>query len=309
MGMGFRSGLLVAVFLAAGCADQLVLDDDGALLVIPHEVGSQGHIIVKTMINDHGPYRFALDTGASISVVFDKTREAAGLELLAGEQVLVHGMIGSGHFPLTTVTELKVGKESWRNARLASLPGNRQVPTEIDGILGVDFLSRYAVGVSAEERVVRLYPPELVSNRSYSGWHSIPMRKLQVGDGTAFAYSINLEINKIPIPAILDLGAGFNLMNWRAASAIRVKPKGAMSRKVIYGAVEDARIVAELDVEKLRVASLHWRHRTFFISKFSIFEVLDLENKPAAIVGPGFFKDRDFVIDFVRDRLLIRAGD
>ena len=305
MGMGFRSGLLVAVFLAAGCADQLVLDDDGALLVIPHEVGSQGHIIVKTMINDHGPYRFALDTGASISVVFDKTREAAGLELLAGEQVLVHGMIGSGHFPLTTVTELKVGKESWRNARLASLPGNRQVPTEIDGILGVDFLSRYAVGVSAEERVVRLYPPELVSNRSYSGWHSIPMRKLQVGDGTAFAYSINLEINKIPIPAILDLGAGFNLMNWRAASAIRVKPKGAMSRKVIYGAVEDARIVAELDVEKLRVASLHWRHRTFFISKFSIFEVLDLENKPAAIVGPGFFKDRDFVIDFVRDRLLI----
>lgn len=305
MGMGFRSGLLVALFLAAGCADQLVLDDDGALLVIPHEVGSQGHIIVKTMINDHGPYRFALDTGASISVVFDKTREEAGLELRAGEQVLVHGMIGSGHFPLTTVTELKVGKESWRNARLASLPGNRQVPTEIDGILGVDFLSRYAVGVSAEERVVRLYPPELVSNRSYSGWHSIPMRKLQVGDGTAFAYSINLEINKIPIPAILDLGAGFNLMNWRAAGAIRVKPKGAMSRKVIYGAVEDARIVAELDVEKLRVASLHWRHRTFFISKFSIFEVLELENKPAAIVGPAFFKDRDFVIDFVRNRLLI----
>lgn len=305
MGMGFRSGLLVALFLAAGCADQLVLDDDGALLVIPHEVGSQGHIIVKTMINDHGPYRFALDTGASISVVFDKTREEAGLELRAGEQVLVHGMIGSGHFPLTTVTELKVGKETWRNARLASLPGNRQVPTEIDGILGVDFLSRYAVGVSAEERVVRLYPPELVSNRSYSGWHSIPMRKLQVGDGTAFAYSINLEINKIPIPAILDLGAGFNLMNWRAAGAIRVKPKGAMSRKVIYGAVEDARIVAELDVEKLRVASLHWRHRTFFISKFSIFEVLELENKPAAIVGPAFFKDRDFVIDFVRNRLLI----
>jgi predicted aspartyl protease len=306
--MGFRSGLLVALFLAAGCADQLVLDDDGALVVIPHEVGSQGHIIVQGMINDHGPYRFALDTGASISVVFDKTREETGLELLAGEQVLVHGMIGSGHFPLTTVTELKIGKESWRNARLASLPGNSAVPTEIDGILGVDFMSRYAVGVSADDRVVRLYPPALVSNRSYSGWHSIPMRKLQVGLGTAFAYSINLQINKITIPAILDLGAGFNLMNWRAARAIRVKPKGAMSRKVIYGAVEDARIVAELEVEKLGVEGLHWRHRTFFISKFSIFEVLDLENKPAAIVGPGFFKDRDFVIDFVRGRLLVRAA-
>jgi hypothetical protein len=117
-----------------------------------------------------------------------------------------------------------------------------------------------------------------------------------------------MEINNIAIPAILDLGAGFNLMNWRAARAIKVKPKGAMSRKVIYGAVEDARIVAELDVKKLKVESLHWRNRIFFISKFSIFEVLDLENKPAAIVGPGLFKDRDFVIDFVRNRLLVRAG-
>ena len=306
--MSFKSGLLVALFLATGCADQLVLDDDGALLVIPHEVGSQGHIIVQATINDHGPYRFALDTGASISVVFDKTREQSDLELLAGEQVLVHGMIGSGHFPLTNVTEFKIGNESWSNARMASLPGNSSVPIEIEGILGVDFLRRYAVGVSAQDRVVRLYPPEFVSNRSYSGWHSIPLRKFQVGQGTAYAYSINMEINNIAIPAILDLGAGFNLMNWRAARAIKVKPKGAMSRKVIYGAVEDARIVAELDVKKLKVESLHWRNRIFFISKFSIFEVLDLENKPAAIVGPGLFKDRDFVIDFVRNRLLIRAG-
>ena len=306
--MSFRSGLLVALFLAAGCADQLVLDDDGALVVIPHKLGSQGHIIVGTMINGHGPYRFALDTGASISVVFDKTREQAGLELIAGEQVLIHGMIGSGHFPLTNVVELKVGNESWSNARMASLPSNSPVPAEIDGILGVDFMRRYAVGVAANDRVVRLYPPELVRDRSYSGWHSIPMRKLQVGEGTAYAYSVNLEINKITIPAILDLGAGFNLMNWRAAKAIRVKPKGAMSRKVIYGAVEDARIVAELRVEKLGVENLRWRNRTFFISGFSIFEVLDLENQPAAIIGPVFFKNRDFVIDFVRGRLLVRSG-
>ena len=306
--MGFRTRLLVALILASGCADQLILDNDGALVVIPHQIGSHGHIIVQATINDRGPYRFALDTGASISVIFDKTQEEAGLELLAGEQVLIHGMIGSGRFPLTTVDELKIGNESWRDARIAILPANNPVAAEVHGILGVDFLSRYAVGVSAKERVVRLYPPALVRDRSYNGWHSIPLQKLQVGLGTAYAYSINVHINKIAIPAILDLGAGFNLMNWRAASAINVKPKGTISRKVIHGAVEDARIVAELDVQELRIENLHWRHRTFFISQFSIFEVLDLENKPAAIVGPGFFKDRDFVIDFVRSRLLIRSS-
>lgn len=274
--------------------------------MIPHEVGSQGHIIVQAMINDQGPFKFALDTGASISVVFDHARKEAGLDLVGAEKVLVHGMVGIGEFPITTINHLKVGGESWLDARVASLPVGDEISDELDGILGVDFLEKYAVNVSTRDQVVRLYPPPLVSERDYLGWTSVPMRQLSIGSGDASAYTVNLNINGITIPALLDLGAGVNLMNWHAAHAIRVKPKRGSRRKLL-GVIDGVPVIADLDVEKLKIEHLHWRNMNFLISEFAIFEVLDLEHQPVAIVGPGLFKERDFVIDFVRSRLLLGA--
>jgi len=302
--MGFRTGLLAALILASGCAAPLVLDEDEALVTVPHLVGSQGHIIVQAMINDKGPFRFALDTGASISVVFEKTREQASLNLVDGEKVLVHGMIGIGEFPITTIGHLQVGGESWRDARVASLLVDDEVSAEIDGILGVDFLGKYAVSVSARDQVVRLYPPAVVAEKAYRSWDSVPMRQLDIGRGDASAYTINLHINGIDVPALLDLGSGANLMNWHAAHAIRVRPKKGNRRK-LYGIVDDVSIIANLDVQELKIGPIRWRHRNFLISDFEIFKVLDLEHQPVAIVGPELFRNRDFIIDFVRSRLLI----
>ena len=119
--MGFKTGLLVVSILASGCAAPLVLDDDNAVVVTPLEIGGDGHIIVQATIDGHGPFRFALDTGASISVVFDTTREQAGLELTGDNRVVIQGMLSAGTFPMTTIAELKIGSESWTNARVAFL--------------------------------------------------------------------------------------------------------------------------------------------------------------------------------------------
>ena len=300
--------LLTISVLSCGCAGPLVLDDDGAIVMIPHKIGSDGHIIVRAMINDRGPFKFALDTGASISVIFEPTRKDAGLDLLPDVRVLIHGMVGSGEFPLTTIADFKIGSESWTNARMASLPEDSPVSSEFDGILGVDFLRRYAVGVSAEDQVVRLYPPLLVRERSYHGWTSVPMRQLQIGQGDTTAYAINLNINGVTIPALLDLGASFNMMNWRAARAIRVKPIKAHSTDTLSGAVETEPVVARLEVDELKIKDLRWRNRTFLIADFPVFEVLNLDNRPVAIVGPDLFNERDYVIDFVRNRMLIKTS-
>ena len=300
--------LLAISVLSCGCAGPLVLDDDGAIVMIPHKIGSDGHIIVRAMINDQGPFKFVLDTGASISVIFESTRKDAGLDLLPDVRVLIHGMVGSGEFPLTTIAKLKIGSESWTNARVASLPEDSPVSSESDGILGVDFLRRYAVGVSAEDQVIRLYPPLLVRERSYRGWTSVPMQQLRIGQGDTTAYAIDLYINGVTIPALLDLGASFNMMNWRAARAIRVSPMRARSKETVSGAVETEPVLARLEVDELKIKDLHWRNRTFLIAEFPVFEVLNLVNRPVAIVGPDLFNERDYVIDFVRNRLLIKTS-
>lgn len=306
--MGLKTGLLVALTLASGCAAPLILDDDDAVVVTPLEIGSDGHIIVQATIDGHGPFRFALDTGASISVIFDATREQSGLELTEEDLVVIQGMVSAGAFPMTTIAELKIGSESWINARVASLPADNVASDQIDGILGIDFLRRYAVGVSARDQVVRLYRPQLVSERSYRGWTSIPMQQVQIGKGDATAYTIALHISEIEIQAMLDLGTGSNLMNWHTARAIRVKPKKPGRGAEISGAIETEPVVAELRVDELRIEDIYWPNTTFVISDFPIFEALDLENRLVAIIGPSLFNERDFVIDFERQRMLIGAS-
>ena len=300
--------VLVLCVLVCGCAVPPVLDDDNALAVIPLEIGSEGHIIVPVLLNDHGPFRFALDTGASISVVFDTTREKAGIGLTEGRRVVIQGMISSGTFPTATIDELRSGSESWTDIRVASLPAGTLVSKEIDGILGIDFLRRYAVGVSVRDQVVRLYAPSLVSQRSYRGWTSIPMKEIKVGGADATAYTISMQINDIEFPALLDLGAGSNLMNWRTARAIGVRPSRIAEETEISGAVETAPVVTKLEVPQLRIADNYWRNRTFLISEFRVFEVLELEDQLVAIIGPALFNERDFVLDFERKRMLLGAN-
>lgn len=306
--MNRMSAVLALCVLVCGCAGPPTLDDDNASVVTPLEIGSEGHIIVQVTLNDHGPFRFALDTGASISVIFDTAREQAGISLTEGGRVVIQGMISSGTFPTTTIDVLRLGSASWTDIRVASLPAGTLVSKEIDGILGIDFLSRYAVGVSVRDKVVRLYSPSLVSQRSYRGWTSIPMRKIEVGEANATAYTINLQINEIEFPALLDLGAGSNLMNWRTARAIGVRPSRIAEDTEISGAVDTAPVVTQLEVHQLRIADNYWRNKTFLISEFPIFEVLDLEDRLVAIIGPALFNERDFVLDFERKRMLLGAS-
>ena len=303
--MGLRIGLLVALFLASGCGSSLILDDDSAIVVTPLETGSDGHIFVPTMINGQGPFRFALDTGASISVLFDTTVERAGLSLPTEERVVIQGIAGAGAFPIASVAELTVGSESWTHARVAIMPAEDRATGQFDGILGVDFLRRYAIGVSASDRVVRLYAPELVSERAYRGWASIPMQELPIGEAGAIAYTIDLHINDIEIPSMLDLGAGSNLMNWHTARAIQINPRKAGGNRELTGAVETVAVTAELEVQRLWIGNVAWRNSVFVVSDFPIFEALQLDNRLVAIVGPNLFNERDFVIDFARMRMLI----
>ena len=302
-----RATLLLVVILASGCAS--ILDEDGALTVIPYRIATTGQIIVDTTINDEGPYAFAFDTGASISVVFDDVREKAGLECLADGQVVIQGMVGSGRFPVAMIDRLQLGSEVWADARLASMPGGELADTVIDGILGLDFLSGYAISLSTENRALRLFAPASVRERSYQGWTAIPLRELSIGKGGSTVFVIDIRIGSTEIPALLDLGASSNIMNWRAARALRVRPLSPRRPAEIHGAVESTPVAAQLEIMALKTGDLRWSRKTFIIADFPVFDVLGLDDRPMAIVGAELFNRRDFIIDFTGNRLLVKSSD
>jgi len=298
--------LLAVLLMATGCASPLLLDDEGALAIVPYRISESGQIVIDVMVEGKGPYVFALDTGASITVIFDDAREKAGVSPQSDKEALIHGMVGTGRFPLITIGQLQVGGASWGNARVASMPGNDTDGRGLDGILGIDFLSQFAVAISADENVVRFHNRDLVAERYYQGWSSIPLQRMRVGSGDATAYTIELVIGGHQVPALFDLGSSVNVMNWRAARAVGARPVRSRRHSRVSGVIDDAPVSAQLRVRVLRITDLYWRNRTFLIADFPIFEILKLNDRPISIVGAGLFSDHSIVVDFSRERLLVR---
>jgi predicted aspartyl protease len=256
-----------------------------------------------------GPFRFAIDTGASISVIYKDATAKLGIDPIPGIQVNVLGMTGSGIYPLGRVDEIRVGSERWNNARVALLSNTEPLADRIDGILGVDFLSQYAVLYSQRERALHLYPKKVVADTAYDGWDRIALRHLRVGDGNVAVFVFDMRIDTERIPTVFDLGATVNLMNQPAARALDVLVRRPRSTPEVHGVSGSTEILAELHVWRLRINNSLWRKKIFLVGEFPVFEALGLSRRPAAIAGSDLFGSRDFIIDFARQRLLVKSRD
>lgn len=137
--------------------------DGGTDLEVPLEIveGPDEAILalVPVMIGDAGPYAFALDTGASNSVLDEAIAEELGLEQV-GEERGVAGVTGE-------IEAVQVQIDDWRTGDVDL--GARPVivldllgPTAgagIEGLLGSDVLSAFgAITVDYDAGVLRLRP-------------------------------------------------------------------------------------------------------------------------------------------------------
>ena len=62
------------------------------------------------------------------------------------------------------------------------------------------------------------------------------------------------------------------------------------------------------EAEAVTTGTVKWHNETLSIADLAIFQTLALSAGPAAIVAAGMFTQRDFVIDFVRNRLLVNVA-
>jgi predicted aspartyl protease len=297
---------MASVFMLWGCAS--VPDDDGALATVPYEIHADRGIVIEVQVNGQGPFKFALDTAATISVVFDDLSRQLELEPASENVIMIHGLVGSGEFPMISVNQLSVGGEVWNDPLIAAMPGKAVSHIGIDGILGIDFLRRYAVRFSTEDHVVRLYPPERLNEKSYWGWTSVPLELLEIGDTKTSLYFFEIEVGDLKMPAIFDLGAGLNMMNWAAASDLGLDPVELRDEDQVSGAIESTPIVARVRARDVRTGGIHWRNEEFMIAELDIFTTLKHDATPCAILGAGLFTQRDFIIDFARGRLLVKTA-
>lgn len=231
-----------------------------------------------------------------------------GLEPVAGMTATVYGAIATGTFPVFAVDHVEIGEEIWEDALLTALPGRTNATSTLDGILGADFLRRYSVGFSVRTNTATIYRPDTVNRRSYRGWTPLPTDPQYFGSSPEPLRYISIDLEGESLPALLDLGSGISILNSAAIRNFSLRTVGDSDRSVFSGAIEDLPMNARLSTQRIRTGLISWRNETFLIGDFEIFETLDSIDTPLAILGSGLFHQRDFIVDFAHERLLVHTA-
>ncbi len=111
------------------------------------------HFVVSVLVNDV-PLRLLLDTGASLTVLSRASAERVGAQLGHGRVSLTTAN-GVVHAPLALVERLQIGHDDpWSELRAAII--DLHGPASVDGLLGMDVLSRYRMTIDRDQATLRL---------------------------------------------------------------------------------------------------------------------------------------------------------
>jgi predicted aspartyl protease len=111
-------------------------------------------IAIPVLINDRGPYRFLLDTGASHSIL--SLDVANQLKIATGRTENL--ITASGKVPVTvrTIEMIEIAEIRLVQVPIAVADFELLRSLHVDGILGGDYLRRFTVAIDYTRKLVRI---------------------------------------------------------------------------------------------------------------------------------------------------------
>jgi len=138
-----KAGL--AMLKAFGSVEVGVIEGPANPAPIPFRT-SLNLIFTAVMINGKGPYQFAIDTGATQTVVSEKLAKEVGLESIASTFVFGIGGTGKVETQIYKMKELGVGDIKVKNTPVGTF-NDPLISQFADGILGTSIFSDFIVTV------------------------------------------------------------------------------------------------------------------------------------------------------------------
>lgn len=115
-------------------------------------------MVVPVHLNGEGPLQFALDTGSTLTCVDHRLADRLRLPEREGMSGVTAGAAGVGRMRVVRIDSFRVGGVVMRelDACVVELAHARQVGVEIDGLIGLNFLRAYRVGIDFDRGVLIL---------------------------------------------------------------------------------------------------------------------------------------------------------
>ena len=122
-------------------------------------MGAGGAVIaIPVYVNGKGPFRFLLDTGATLTCVDRELADRLGLPERSGQGMVGIVPLGGGPPRFVGIDSLRVGaaRASGLTACALDLGHVRRMGLALDGLVGLNFLKAFRVTIDFKRKILRL---------------------------------------------------------------------------------------------------------------------------------------------------------
>ena len=257
-----------------------------------------GRVWVPVYLDDKGPFRLVLDTGAQRSAIAPHVAATLAIPLDRSPPVLVHGVTGSAITPTVEVGLLKVG-DVWIVP--AHLPVVSHVFGGADGLLGMDGMQDRRIYIDFRSDFVDISRSR--GQRPARGFIVVPLLR----DSSELAM-VDGEVGGVRVRAIIDTGAQATVGNGALRTALRRQvARHGSGEDQIHGATGETQAGFGARVPSIRLGELGVRDAHVTFSDLHIFSTWELGDTPALLIGMDILGLVDtLIIDYRRREIHLR---
>ena len=270
---------------------------------VPSTTDLTGRLTTAVRLNDQGPYRFLVDTGAERTVIAQDLADS--LALPRGRQVLVQGIVRREPESLVEIRELKMGSLVSSRLEVPALPRAMLIA---DGYLGLDVLDRRQVIFDFVAGTLTVTKPEGFFAALFADDGDIRVRTL---GSSGRLRATDCLIDGVHADAFIDTGAEISVINEALHAALRRRdPSQTMLATEILtgvtgGSVEGATMILNM----VCLGDLVLTFARAVVADLPVFARWDLVQQPALLIGMDCLRRCERVsIDYRRKELRFKIG-
>jgi predicted aspartyl protease len=288
---------------SADAADELaeiMVEAQEPRFVAPTRRDQIGRIWAPVFINERGPFRLVLDTGASHSAVTAMVALALGIPIDRSPPVTLHGVTGAATVPTIRVDTLSVGDVAVDSPVLPIVP---DAMGGAEGILGSEGLVNKRIFIDfRHDRITITYSHGEKTGRDFV---RIPFRSMR-----GHLIVVDATVGNVRTQAIIDTGGQTTIANLALRDALARTNQGGRGRRPdqIVGAtmaVENGEIIA---IPAIELGAIHMVDPGVTFADLYIFKQWKLTAEPAILIGMDALGVLDtLIIDYREHELQLRT--
>jgi predicted aspartyl protease len=249
----------------------------------------RNRLFIDVRINDAGPYRFLVDSGADRSVVGSGLADR--LQLPAGDVVRLQGMAGQATVRTVIVDRLLLGKSEVGPIRAPAL-AERDLGAQ--GLIGIDALAEQRLLLDFDARTITVQDGRQAPVNDAG--EIVVTARLRKGQLIITQASVGDQ----KISAVIDTGSEVTLGNMalrrRLLGNRTLRDPKTMTLVSVTGQTLEAEAVL---LQRIRIGGVYLDNVTVAFADASPFRLFGLETQPALFLGSDLLKSfRRVSLDF-----------